>query len=181
MPEYIDFLSSFGLQEGPSYPLFSSFCEQTMLINPVGGLDMPQMGRSGRHFQLCYDIKAPVLISAKSGWSIRQAAVHHQFDIDQGTSLWLITHNNLDTLDERIRNLTDNFGRPEDRNVQNPVARFRETLPVHLLHAFWALEQWKLYMNHLEGTIKESVSPDHNLFPNCFSSDHHLVKIICTR
>ena len=162
MPEIVDFLSVFGRQEGPADPLFSNFCEQTMLAPRSDDLHMPGLGRSGRQFQLCYILKAPALVTpAERGntaeWSIRPAAVHHQFDIELGTTLWMITRGGEDIY-ERVKHLTDDHGRPVDRDVSSPTASFRATLSIHLLVVFWALEQWKPYVQHLESMVKIRVS-----------------------
>lgn len=161
MPEYVNFLAVFGRQEGPADPLYSQFCEQTMLSTPNYSLSLPHLGRSGRHFQLCYNLKAPAFKSAlpkeNSEWSIRQVAVHHQFDVDHGNTLWLITRGG-DDIYTRVRNLTDEFGRPEDKDMSSPTASFRATLSIHLFHSMWALEQWKPYLLHLHREVERRVS-----------------------
>ena len=159
MPEYISFISVFGRQEGPADPLFSDFCEQTMLGKPISGLKIDHLGRSGRYYQLCYNFKAPGRVDDpkdSAPWSIRQAAFHHQFDVEKGTTLWLTTRGGID-LYERVKYLTDSYGRLEDRDFSTPTSSFRATLPIHLLHASWASEQWKPYVRWLTTTVEHRV------------------------
>ena len=177
MPEYINFISVFGRQEGPPDPLFTEFCTQTKLDKPAIGLEMPDLGRSGRGFQICYNLKAPAFKQAGEGihseWSIRQVAVNHQFDVVLGTAFWMITRGGEDIY-TKIRNLTDKHGRPEDRDVSTPEATFRATLPVHLLHALWALEQWKPYLTWLTSKIEEKVCSNPKLLVAIVASLHHI-------
>jgi hypothetical protein len=42
-------------------------------------------------------------------WSIRQAAIHHQFDIVYGPALWIVTKGNKD-IKERFKELTGKYG-----------------------------------------------------------------------
>ena len=157
-PSYLPFLFVFGLQEGPADPLFADFVSETSnLDNPLSALSIPSLGRSGRQYQLCFNVKAPAWIASDSAWSIRQVGAHHQFDVETGKALWMMTRGGTDIY-ERIRNLTDAYGRPEDRDVSTAEATFRGTLPIFLMLAFWALEQWEAYLRYLESLIKERVN-----------------------
>jgi len=57
MPAYLDFVFAFGAQSDPRDLRFSGFQEQTMLKTPQPGIEIPELGRSGRQFQLCYNLK----------------------------------------------------------------------------------------------------------------------------
>ncbi|ERF69788.1 hypothetical protein EPUS_07044 [Endocarpon pusillum Z07020] len=155
MPEYLDFISVFGQQSSSRELRFSGFREQVLLSKPVKGLSMPSLGRSGRQYQLCYNLKSVACLSAadttlkQKEWSIRQAAFYHQFDVGHGTTLWIVTKGDLE-IKERLQEMTGKDGRPEDRAFGTPEECFRSSLAVHLLYCHWSTEAWRWYLQWLE-------------------------------
>lgn len=161
MPVYLDFISVFGQQSRPRDLRFSGFREQTLLSGPLKGPVIPDLGRSGRQFQLCYNLKSvspPSSVDPMDAkeWPIRQAAIHHQFDVLEGTTLWLITKGNLD-LKDRIQDMTGKDGRPEDRAFGTREECFKSSLAVHLMLCHWSTEEWRWYIQRLETVIEEEV------------------------
>ena len=163
MPAYLDFIFVFGAQSEPHDLRFSSFREQTTLIDPPRSRAVPGLGRSGRQYQLCYNLKC---VALKSGdetkfmlneWSIRQAAIHHQFDIVEGRMLWIITKGNLD-LQERFKELTGKDANPEDKAFNTVEECFRSSLSAHLLYCHWSTEDWRWYIKWLERLVEDEVS-----------------------
>ncbi|KAI9795256.1 MAG: hypothetical protein M1833_007278 [Piccolia ochrophora] len=158
MPSYLDFISVFGSHRLSRELRFSGFREQTLLTHPPDGLAVRNLGRTGRQFQLCYNLKAVACLSNASTtiknkeWSIRQAAFHHQFDVVEGTTLWIITKGNLD-MKERIQSLTSKDGRQEDRSFGTLEECFKSSLAVHLLYCHWSMEEWRWYIQWLEDVI----------------------------
>ncbi|KAL8946446.1 MAG: hypothetical protein Q9222_007161 [Ikaeria aurantiellina] len=159
MPCYLEFLSVFGLSKDARELRFSGFREQTMLKTPSGSMVCSSLGRSGRQFQICYNIKGVTWIEAgrTAQWSIRQAAFHHQFDVDEGTTLWIVTKGTLDIKD-RVQHLTGKDGRPEDRAFDTPEQCFNSSLIVHLLNCYWSTENWRWYIQYLEDAIDNETS-----------------------
>jgi hypothetical protein len=162
MPVYLDFMSVFGAQSEPRDLRFGGFRKQTTLADPPRGPAVPKLGRSGRQYQLCYNLKSVALKSKDktnikfNEWSIRQAAIHHQFDIVEGTTLWIVTKGNLD-LQERFKELTGKGGRPEDKSFGTLEQCFRSSLAAHLLYCHWSTEDWRGYILWLENVIEEEV------------------------
>jgi hypothetical protein len=166
MSGFLDFLSVFGLKDEKNEARdlrYSGFREQTTFSDPISGSVIPQLGRHGRQFQLCYNLKSVVCKSAArvalvdKDWSIRQGAFHHQFDIQEGTTLWIVTQGRKD-IKERVQKLTGDNGRPEDRDFSTPAQCFRASLEVHLLYCHWSTERWRWYVQWLEEVIEEKVS-----------------------
>ena len=166
MSEFLDFLSIFGEKNKKNEARdlrYSGFREQTRFKNPVQGCAVPSLGRSGRQFQLCYNLKSvtcksdPKVTLVNKEWSIRQAAFHHQFDIQEGTTLWIVTQGRKDIKD-RVQELTGAKGRPEDRDFSTTAHCFRSSLAVHLLYCHWSTEGWRWYVQWLEEVIEEKVS-----------------------
>ena len=148
----------FGAQSDPRDLRFSGFRQQTLMSDPPRGLVMPDLGQSGRHFQLCYNLKG---VTFKKGnnenckldeWSVRQAAIYHQFDVGFGTTLWIVTKGRLD-IQQRYKELTGPDGRPEDKSFGNLEECFRSSLAAHLLCCHWSTEDWRWYIRWLEKII----------------------------
>ena len=163
MPDYLDLICVFGLSAKPRELRFSCFREQTLLAGSLRHITaVPEMGRSGQQFQLCYNLKAPFCSSGSTSapkereWSIRQVAVHHQFDTIEGTTLWIIAKGNLE-LKDLVQNMTGKTGRPEDRAFDTPQESFTSSLSIHLLHSHWSTDEWRWYIQWLEEVIDNYV------------------------
>ena len=61
MPAYLDFISVFGSQSKLHDLRFSSFREQATLADPLRSRVVHGLGRSGRQYQLCYNLKCVAL------------------------------------------------------------------------------------------------------------------------
>ena len=162
MPVYLDFMFVFGAQSDAKDLRFSGFREQTMISDPPRAPTIPALGRSGRHFQLCYNLKG-VSFKKKNleniklnEWSIRQAAVYHQFDVVTGKTLWIVTKGRLD-IQQRFKELTASTGRPEDRSFDTNQECFRSSLAAHLLFCHWSTEDWRWYIRWLEEVVEAEV------------------------
>lgn len=82
---------AFGRQDGPKDLRFSSFKKQVSLASSARLPGISNLGRSGQQYHLCYNLKH-IAIESEGGFSmIRQAAIHHQFDVVTGKTLWLVT------------------------------------------------------------------------------------------
>ena len=158
-PSYLDFMQVFGAQSEARDLRFSGFREQTMISTPARGLRIPELGRSGRQFQLCYNLKSVTLKTENKSditfneWSIRQAAIHHQFDVEEGTHLWILTKGHEDLLDH-FKELTGKRGRPEDKSFSTVDECFRSSLSAHLMYCNWSTEGWRWYIQWLEEIIE---------------------------
>jgi hypothetical protein len=155
MPEYLDFITVFGEKLGPDDHSgrdlrFSSFRHHNALC--IQGPATPLLGRRGCQYQMCYNLKTVVSKKNPDTWSIRQAAFHHQFDVLDGTALWISTKGGLEDLKTSVEALGTN-GRPEDTSFTTVPECFRSSLAVHLMYCYWASEGWRWYIEHLEGLI----------------------------
>jgi hypothetical protein len=166
MSDFLDFLSIFGEKDEKNEARdrrYSGFREQTTIAKSSRGYAVLSLGRSGQQFQLCYNLKSVVCKSASTvalvnkEWSIRQAAFHHQFDVQEGTTLWIVAQGRKG-IKTRIQELTGKEGRTEDRDFSTPEGCFRSSLAVHLLYCHWSTEGWRWYVQWLEEVIEENVS-----------------------
>jgi hypothetical protein len=162
MPAYLEFIQVFGQQADQPDPRFSSFRDQTNIGQSSQHLAVPPLGRSGRQFQLCYNLKNIGLKREdpkdilKNEWSIRQVAVHHQFDVVEGTTLWILTKGDLD-LHQRFKELTGKDARTEDKSFGTVEESFRSSLSAHLLWCYWSLDDWGAYLKWIEAAVRAEV------------------------
>lgn len=162
MPAYLDFMFVFGEQPEQPDLRFSGFREQTNIGLSFQSLAIPSLGRSGRQFQICYNIKNVELKKQDTSnfmhdeWSIRQTAVFHSFDIITGVTLWILTKGGLD-LQQRFKELTGKEARPEDKSFGTAEESFRSSLSAHLLWCYWATDDWRSYLRWLEMAVNDEV------------------------
>ncbi|KAI0379191.1 hypothetical protein F5Y04DRAFT_130660 [Hypomontagnella monticulosa] len=158
MPAFLDFLYLFGQKSEPTDLQFSSFHEQVVLTSPSDGIALSGLGRSGKYYQSCYNLKSVTLTYENKEnitlceWSIRQAVFHHQFDVVNGNMLWIVVKGNLD-IQQRFKSLTDKDARPQDKSFETPEECFRSSLSAHLMYCHWATEDWRWYIEWLEIAI----------------------------
>ncbi|XTI86036.1 hypothetical protein V2W45_1306373 [Cenococcum geophilum] len=167
MPSHLDFLSIFGQQDDARELRFSGFRYQIfwssrrVTINP-GGPCVSELGRSGRYFQISYNLKTvidaaefkkPPPSPEEQEWSIRQAAFHHQFDVETGVTLWITTSGH-DDIQKRVQELTGPRGRPEDHSFSTVAQCFKSSLAVHLLFCHWSTRNWRQYICWLEDRVQ---------------------------
>jgi hypothetical protein len=177
MAAYVDFMSVFAVEAGrpdqkidPVDLRFSSFREHVVL-SPLtkGGLSLPFLGLGGRGYQLCYNLKCIANQDKEADptgytevnrstwtWSPRQAVFHHQFDMENGTSLWVITAARTQ-LQSRMQELLGDSGRAEDKRFRDVYSSFISSLSVHILLAQWASHDWRGHLRWLEQEIEENV------------------------
>lgn len=163
MPSYLDFVSVFGAQLEQREVRYSGFHEQSTLgVQVSKRTAVPNLGRSGRGYQLCYNLKTIVDKGGKGKekeWSKRQAALHHQFDVDNGNALWICTEGRTSGgLFDRIRDLTQDDKRRQDWSYGNKVECFRSSLATHLSCCHWSIEEWRSHMGWLEEIIEKEAS-----------------------
>lgn len=161
-PVYSDFILLFGAQSDPRDLRFSSFRQSTMVQIPPRGPSIDQLGRSGRHFQLCYNLKGVTMKQKDKKnprfdeWSLRQAAIYHSFDVVFGTTLWIVTKGRLD-IQQRFKELTGPNGRKEDKSFDTTEGCFRSSLSAHLLYCQWSTEDWRWYIRWMEQAVESQV------------------------
>lgn len=178
MPDYLDHLFIFGRQTDQRDVGFGSFREQMSLRGSSTSHRIAPLGRSGRQYQLCYNLKgvsspknANYSLEGKQ-FSIRHAAVYHRFDVVGGNTVWIVTKGHTD-VHERIKELTRRDARPEDRSFNTPEECFRSSLSAHLLFCHWATEDWREYIRWLEEVIQQEVRCS-NLSAKYFQSFHFI-------
>lgn len=161
MPSYLDFVLAFGAQEQARDLRFGGFRESMHLPSPSTRDLSP--GVSGQDYQMCFNLKGvtwkPEKNKQPAEWSIRQVAIHHQFDIIHGTTVWIITKGG-DDLRKRFKYLTAEISPSEGRSFGSTAECFRSSLSAHLLYCQWSTEDWHGYLCWLEKEFEEEVRPN---------------------
>ncbi|KAE9381938.1 hypothetical protein N431DRAFT_360451, partial [Stipitochalara longipes BDJ] len=150
MASFVDFLFSFGKQDYPKDFHFSGLYNETHLSDDQPSLSLPDLGRSGTGFQMCYNLKSVESSSSQPQfpWSMRQLAVYHSFDVVSGKSFWTMIKGDA-LIKRRIKAATDPRSYP-NLDLSSALQSFLMTLTVQLIIFDWCREQWRWYISYLE-------------------------------
>ena len=150
MPEFVDFLFSFGYQSHAQDPYFSSFRQRTCISNSSQTFDIPELAWSGSEIQVCYNLKSAERSgSDPNDWSIRHCAVHHTLDVKNVRANWIIVKGN-NIMKDRVEQATCGRSRDDLSSFETLDRAFAASLAAHLVFCDWAAEQWRWYINNLE-------------------------------
>ncbi|KAK2794546.1 hypothetical protein FQN52_008127 [Onygenales sp. PD_12] len=174
MPEILEIVFPFGYQKELKEFHFITFRHSGHVHSRHKALDIPDLGRSGRFLQCCYNLES---VEPKRSewwpWSIRQAAVYHSFDLETGRSVWIMVKGN-GLIRNRIMEATKGQNQGSMGSPSTPAKSFSLSLEVHLILCDWACEKWRWYIDFLHKQIQEltdgtkSYSPDGGLTTDSF-------------
>ena len=150
MASFVDFLFSFGKQDYPKDFHFSGLYDETHLSGDQPCLSLPDLGRSGTDFKMCYNLKSVESSGSQPQfpWSVRQLAVYHSFDVVTGKSFWTVIKGDA-LIKRRIKAATEPSGHP-NLDLSSVLQSFLVTLTVQLIIFDWCREQWRWYISYLE-------------------------------
>lgn len=156
MPEFLNFIFTFGYQERAQELNHSGFRQRTSLHRSKRTLHIPELGWSGYGIQQCYSLKFVERSPSQEHWpwSIRHCAVYHSFDVEQIRTNWIIIKGNRET-ERRIQNATKDGGPPELSIYENVVNAFTSAMETHLLICDSAMENWRWYISYLEQKLQD--------------------------
>jgi hypothetical protein len=158
MPAFLDFIFQFGLQEHAQDFHFSGFREETHLLADERGLKISELRRSGCDICMCYSLKS---VERSGGdnwpWSIRQTAAYHSFDVETGRSFWILVKGN-EVIKERVQSATSPDQLSRQGSLKEAWRSFASTLETHLILSDWSAENWRWYINYLEGVLQDITS-----------------------
>ncbi|KAG4442602.1 hypothetical protein IFR05_001932 [Cadophora sp. M221] len=181
MPPYPELLSGFGVRDDIQSATFTPFLQQTNL--PISTQDpaVRALRRSGRRYQLSYNLNGccrnPLPVPIKK-WKISQAVIHHQFDVEEGTSLWILAHDSS-SVKEKLLGVASKNGIIANQIPSSPVENFGNGLSVHLLYCQWSIEDWRCYLVELARAVKEAASTFEKIGKNGeFIYTHRHVEIL---
>ena len=153
MPAFLDFLFPFGRQEYQKDFHSCGFRHDTCISEFDGGLKIPELGRSGREFQICYSLKSVEPSKDRWPWSIRQCALYHSFDLETGRSNWIVVKGDQ-KMKNRIKAVVDSQWYAKTSPFQNVERAFVSTLKIHMIILDWSAENWRWFINFLEEDLQ---------------------------
>lgn len=155
MPQFLDLTLTFGKQTTPKEFHYTSFKEESFLDPKVAELhEIPRMGRSGRQIRLCYNLWSVERTTGPGIWSIRQTAVYHSFDIENGRSLWINIKGN-ENMEQRITDSIRSSPQLQSEALKTKSGSFAATLITHLLVFEWSAENWRALISHLDEQLNK--------------------------
>ncbi|KAL8840888.1 MAG: hypothetical protein Q9170_001152 [Blastenia crenularia] len=146
MPEFVDFLLTFGYRRHAEDFYVSGFRQRTRLAD----LSTHDSGNRevNRQFELCYSLKS-VEPSDTDVWSIRNCAVYHTFDLGKVRTHWVFVKGNH-LIKRRIESMTEDTGSLGTSRFGSMDQAFETSLKTHLVLCEWSTELWRWYINSLE-------------------------------
>ena len=148
MAGFIDFISVFRTQAESRGQRYCSFKVKSH-FSLQDAVRCNSLGRSGVYYQICYNLRSAGA-SQHNIWTIRQTVFHHQFDVVQGTALWISAKG-----DQEMRSLIGTaIKRPEYIQYQDVGKCFASTLKIHMLHSRWCTKGWLEYIEYLESKLE---------------------------
>jgi len=159
MPEFLDFVFPFGKREDAEDFHFGALKTDHRLGNPRTAISIPELGRSGQQYQMCYNIRSvePYKGDSTWPWSIRQCAIFHSFDVENGRTVWIMIKGNL-RMRNRIAEAVKSNNMDETssiRSYKSVSASFASSLNVHSNLCDMATDNWRWYINFLEGEFQK--------------------------
>ena len=156
MPSFLDFLFPFGKQQHAEGFHYGGFRHETRLAEIDKGLSVPEVGRSGRDFQLCYSLKSVEQSKRQQHWpwSIRQTSTYHSFDVETFRATWIVIKG-ARTMKDRIMSASSSDTQTGMTSYETSDSAFASTLRTHLIFCDWSGENWRWYINYLEEAFQD--------------------------
>ncbi|KAH7402799.1 hypothetical protein BKA66DRAFT_9674 [Pyrenochaeta sp. MPI-SDFR-AT-0127] len=152
-PSFLDFMFSFGKRITAEYHDFSALRKENRLFERQRGPIIRQLNRSGHDIRICYNLRS-VEHSPKQlplGWSIRQTAIYHSFDLETGDALWINVKGNQ-LLENRILEAEASLSKPLADYLFDSLSA---SLATHMVFVEWTAENWRWYINDLEVQVQK--------------------------
>jgi hypothetical protein len=157
LPAFLDFLFPFGKRRYAQDFQFSAFRHGDSLSLDERGLNMAELGRSGRDIRICYNLKSvePSKSQSQWPWSVRQTAAYHSFDVETGKAMWIVIKGDQ-LMKRRIEATTRPGNSQSPKSFESLETCFSSSLATHLVIFDWCREKWRWYINFLEQELQIS-------------------------
>ncbi|KAF7187457.1 Mitogen-activated protein kinase kinase 2 [Pseudocercospora fuligena] len=148
-PAFLEFVFPFGNQHYVR-DVFSGFRSQTHRDTPKPSLVVSELNRSGRHIDLCYNLKSVECdFESTQPWAIRQCSLHHRFDLISEQSTWIVLKANK-VIQRAIRSQLF-----QAKVEETAIDAFATSIAIHRVVTDWACENWHWYIGSLEETLQD--------------------------
>lgn len=163
LPSFLDFIYSFGIKQYAEDTGFNDFRTDIRISNNSRATPLHAIGRSGRDIRLCFSLQSIERTKLKQplAWSVRRSSVFHSFDLELGTTAWIIVKGNA-VLKQRMEALSRSRAytalvATDSTNCLAPL--FKATLLAHVEVVDWACDQWRWYLNELNEEFQSFTRP----------------------
>jgi hypothetical protein len=158
MPEFLDFVFPFGRRENAEDFHFGAL-KVNNRFGPHTTVSIPELGRSSQQYQMCYNLRFVERYKPDPDWpwSIRQSAIFHSFDVENGRTVWIMIKGNL-SIRNRIAEAIKSDNTIEASNIhsyKSVSTSFASSINVHSNLCDMATENWRWYINFLEGEFQK--------------------------
>ncbi|KAH6872126.1 hypothetical protein BKA58DRAFT_410329 [Alternaria rosae] len=153
-PSFLDFIFPFGLKEEAKDFHFSGLKGEYRLASYDKTCALPSLDRSGRDLRFSYNLRSvePTSRRSKEPWSIRQCAVYHTFDVENGKMIWIIVKGNKE-IQKRVTEVSERSTHSGDP-LRSRSNAFTISLETHMLLCNWSGENWRWYINDFEDQLQ---------------------------
>src|ERR1700753_2738157 len=165
MPPFLDFTFGFGRRHYAEKFPYGGISVEKRLSDASRGMVLRQLGRSGRDYSLCYNLRSVEAAPEQESWpwSIRQMAIYHSFDVVTGHSVWIVVKAN-DLIEKRVKEESQSIEHADISTFDTNSQALGATLAAHLIYVKWVSENWCWYIDFLEETVekltrRESIVP----------------------
>lgn len=160
MSSFMECVFSFGFREYSQDCSLTIFYSNNRLSEPQRGLQVSQLGRSGRTMEHCYSLRS---VERSNGqldwpWAVRQCSTYHSLDLESAQATWIVIKANR--LIEKL--VADATAPPQYRSklksgsVNEAIAA---ALCIHELIVGWSGDNWHWYINFLESALQDITRP----------------------
>ncbi|KAK3687788.1 hypothetical protein B0T22DRAFT_458015 [Podospora appendiculata] len=127
---------------------------------------IPRLGRSGREIRQCYNLWSAEEADANDGgspWRIRQTAIFHSFDVEEGgRSVWVNISAN-DEMRDRVVDATKHCEDLRPASLHDLCGSFAATLTTHVIAFEWCGENWRRYIGSIESNLRSVLDKVNNV------------------
>ncbi|ROW17225.1 hypothetical protein VPNG_01207 [Cytospora leucostoma] len=154
-PIFVDMLASFGKQYR-KLDFHSAAFSQDDLHNPEAGTEIhiAEIGRSDWHLRHCYKLHGMEISDFDQKWTMRQTAVYHSFDMQEGRAFWLTVKAN-DEIMERVKDGSKSLEALKASNLNSLGLSFISCLKTHMITLDWCAEGWRWQIGAIETGVRE--------------------------
>lgn len=146
----LDQLLSYGYREYEQDFSACGFRAEVRISPKDKGLVLPELGRSGRNFQICYTLRT--MERDKLKWKMRQTSTYHSFDVVSGNAFWLILK--ADTkMRDRIRASIEESKSKQMAPYGTSSQCLKSAMASHLIMCDWAGENWRECIGEMEQEV----------------------------
>jgi hypothetical protein len=155
-PAFIQYLLPFGKQHHAHHFHALGLCSSSMAQPQESWPSLPQLGRSGRHIEFCYSLKAVERSpDVNSPWVVRHCSIFHHFDLETKRTAWIIIKANQVIEEAVAKYCTSSTGKRLSAQALN------NALVMHRLVLEWADNNWSSYINYLTEVLLNKTNSTH--------------------